>query len=161
MSDLNTGNFWIGNELLHYVTNNRRHALIVEAKFNGQPYKQYQYYGFVVKGEDEGYAFTFEFGGPNDKNVLGDGLTLANGTKFSTYDVDNDLSVDNCADIHQSGWWFTTCGGYNPTGQPQPPSDTYMSFDPLALSWPVPGNYSPVSLEMFLTHGLPEVFRSG
>ncbi|XP_067671733.1 uncharacterized protein [Haliotis asinina] len=127
-STAQNGNFWIGNELLHYVTNNRRHTLIVDARFPEGMYLQYQYYGFVVKSEEEGYAFTFEFGGPQPEYALGDGLTLANGTKFSTYDVDNDLSGDNCADIHQSGWWFTTCGGYNPTGKPQPSSDSYMSF---------------------------------
>ncbi|XP_046557426.1 fibrinogen-like protein 1 [Haliotis rubra] len=149
------GTFWIGNELLHHVTNSRRQTLIIEATIPELGYRQYFYYGFVVKSEEEGYAFTYDRGGPSNDHPLGD-ILLVNGTKFSTYDVDNDLSADNCADIHKSGWWFTTCGGYNPTGQPQPLSDQFMSSDPTSLSWPIAGNLSIPYLRMFLTNGLVE-----
>jgi len=37
------------------------------------------------------------------------------GMKFSTWDVDNDLLVMNCANTYFGGWWFTKCSLWCPT----------------------------------------------
>ncbi|XP_067673341.1 ficolin-1-like [Haliotis asinina] len=115
--------------------------------------RSYGYKEFQVSSEADGYKFSFKSGvtpGANHNRAI-DGLSPFLGAKFSTYDVDNDNdSGDNCANIHQSGWWFTTCAGYNPTGQPQPPSVQYKTSDPTQLSWPHTLNYSAVRVDIFL-----------
>jgi len=42
------------------------------------------------------------FGAPHD------------GMKFTTPDVDNDLSLNNCATWWGGGWWSIQCGIWNP-----------------------------------------------
>ena len=36
---------------------------------------------------------------------------------FSTMDKDKDISTDNCAAKHSSGWWFTRCLKCNLNGE--------------------------------------------
>ena len=43
--------------------------------------------------------------------TAGDSLGLNNGMKFTTQDVDNDLSSwANCAQRWHGAWWFPACG---------------------------------------------------
>ncbi|XP_046557408.1 fibrinogen-like protein 1 [Haliotis rubra] len=152
----NSGNFWTGLDTMYHVTNNRPQRLkaYISFKEDGKwVLRTYAYKNFQVSSETYGYNFSFLSGvppGPNHEKAM-DGLSLFLGAKFSTYDVDNDNdSSDNCANIHQSGWWFTTCDGYNPTGQPQPPSVQYKTSDPTQMSWPNTLNYSAARVNMFL-----------
>ncbi|XP_067671734.1 fibrinogen gamma chain-like [Haliotis asinina] len=163
------GNFWAGLEMLHYMTTNRKHTMKIWAIFeeDGQPIKRgHRYMGFKVGSESNGYNFTFASSGLPTADALEspDGMSPYLGARFSTYDVDNDKdSGDNCANIHQSGWWFTTCAGYNPTGQPQPPSVQYKTSDPTQLSWPHTLNYSPSHLTLFVSseqHGCSFMFSA-
>ncbi len=42
--------------------------------------------------------------------TIRDSFTVHNNMKFSTYDDDNDLITHiNCAELHNSGWWFNGC----------------------------------------------------
>lgn len=43
-------------------------------------------------------------------NQTDDAFSYHNGRKFSTKDVDNDLSVMNCALEYGSPWWNNDCG---------------------------------------------------
>ena len=52
----------------------------------------------------------------------GDSLVNRNGMEFSTYDTDNDGSINkHCAKLYQSAWWYKYCtqsplnGRYSPT----------------------------------------------
>ena len=38
-----------------------------------------------------------------------------NGVKFSTPDMDQDLSTGNCAEFYGGGWWCIKCGIWSPT----------------------------------------------
>ncbi|XP_048256958.1 fibrinogen-like protein 1 [Haliotis rufescens] len=150
------GNFWSGLDMMYHVTNNRPHKMRVFLLFQEEGklvYRKYIYNDFKVSSESYGYNFTFSSAGSPgvDNNPAIDGMSAFLGSRFSTYDVDNDNDNNgNCANIHQSGWWFTTCDGFNPTGQPQPPSVQYKTSDPTQLSWPHSLNYSPVQIRMFV-----------
>ena len=48
-----------------------------------------------------------------------------NGMKFSTPDNDNDKTINNCAAVYKSGWWFNACQNININTQP--PSIAYVS----------------------------------
>ncbi|XP_046557429.1 fibrinogen-like protein 1 [Haliotis rubra] len=150
------GNFWTGLEMLHYVTSNRKYTMKTWALFeeDGKTIRRgHRYNGFKVACESDGYNFTFTSSGFPKFEALDspDGMSAYLGARFSTYDVDNNNDIgDNCANIHQSGWWFTTCDGYNPTGQPQPPSVQYKTSDPTQLSWPHTQNYSPSYFTLFV-----------
>ena len=41
--------------------------------------------------------------------VVGNSLSSHVGMKFSTIDVDNDESTDNCAAMRSGGWWYWGC----------------------------------------------------
>ena len=80
----------------------------------------------------------------------GDYLSLANGSRFSTFDRDNDGAPQNCAKYFHAAWWYQTnygpdCGaqsnlfGYYFLGKQELPH-----FAGPGLSWrPVPGPGGP------------------
>ena len=39
-----------------------------------------------------------------------------NGQKFTTYDQDNDIYGDNCAEVFRGGWWYGGCHRSNLNG---------------------------------------------
>ena len=83
------------------------------------------YYTFAVGDEASQYQLTVSgyFDLSPGIAAIGDSLTnaaepllLANNMKFSTHDVDNDMSASHCAGIYQSGWWFNDCTASNLNG---------------------------------------------
>lgn len=44
-----------------------------------------------------------------DRLVDNDAFLNTTGMPFSTFDVDNDKSITNCAADHLGGWWFNMC----------------------------------------------------
>ena len=94
--------------------------------YNGEPYahgargvskqNNHMYYAkyseFRVSGSGESYKL--RIGGYS--GTAGDCMTRFgddgdnNNAKFSTSDVDNDMSSSNCAARYGGGWWWSNCG---------------------------------------------------
>ncbi|XP_011189973.2 fibrinogen C domain-containing protein 1 [Zeugodacus cucurbitae] len=101
-----TGNYWIGMEKLHALTNNCEQELYIQMKRrNGQEYYA-KYSKFLIGNEVEIYALK-KLG--DYSGNAGDSLRKHLGMKFSTYDRDNDGASRNCALIFEGGWWFDDC----------------------------------------------------
>lgn len=105
--------YWIGNDVIHYLTNRQAHFLYVIFKLNNGSIFHQKYEDFSIG--DESTNYTLHLGGPNTGN-LGDGMintgysyTNLNGMSFSTVDRDNDQGSYNCAAWSDGGWWFNVC----------------------------------------------------
>ncbi|XP_043195769.1 fibrinogen-like protein 1 [Amphibalanus amphitrite] len=108
-----SGEFWLGNELIHQLTWQRDITLRLDmADLEGnQRYAEYS--GFSVSPETDQYRLTV---GPYS-GTAGDGLSRANGVGFTTRDVDNDqYTAGNCAELYKGGWWYDACHNANPNG---------------------------------------------
>jgi hypothetical protein len=49
--------------------------------------------------------------------TAGNSLNTHNGMKFSTQDVDNDISTENCAVEKNGAWWFRRCSRSHLNGE--------------------------------------------
>lgn len=111
------------------ITNSKLHELyIVLEDFDGAT-KHARYSQFAIGSENEDYALNIlgAYSGTagkskkishipfrtyfmNDFCHPGDSLTYHAGSKFSTFDVDNDVWLEgNCAQSHTGGWWYNSC----------------------------------------------------
>ena len=101
------GEYWLGNDILHKVTNSGSYDLFVIAKsFDGQVQKK-RFKGFKIGSEASKYVFHYESIYPGYSTYELFTRNLDN--KFSTPDQDNDPSPYDCADIFNGGWWFSLC----------------------------------------------------
>ncbi|XP_046376670.1 fibrinogen-like protein 1 isoform X1 [Haliotis rufescens] len=112
-----TGDHWLGNDYIHYISSSRKHSLLVEIVTNSG-FNQYYMQDFSVGDESSKYRLSFGHHFTHDQAavMLEDCLGPLLGSSFSTTDQDNDNSARNCAQDFQSGWWFKDCSTCNPTG---------------------------------------------
>ncbi|ESN98585.1 hypothetical protein HELRODRAFT_177065 [Helobdella robusta] len=101
--------YWLGNELLHQLTNKYKCGVYMYLTVNnsGRPEMQHSFFDqFVIGSENSSYKIS-------DLNyVTGNSSTyqawnVRLGTEFSTFD--NDRHVDpsvNCAFVYSAGWWY-------------------------------------------------------
>lgn len=107
--------FWLGNEQLHYLTNQKNYKLRIDLVTSRLERLYAEYASFVIGDEDTKYQLDVE-GFSGDAR---DGLNLNNGKRFSTRDQDNDgCSTHNYAESHKGGWWYTDsqCGYCSSSG---------------------------------------------
>ncbi|PIK61753.1 tenascin [Apostichopus japonicus] len=98
-------NLWLGNEKLHYLTNQRNYKLRFDITTSSGSAKYAEYTKFQIESESSNY--TMNKLGSRSGNT-GDQLSYNKGQQFSTHDRDNDGCVSfNCAEKHRSGWWHS------------------------------------------------------
>ncbi|XP_065942406.1 microfibril-associated glycoprotein 4-like [Magallana gigas] len=102
------GDYWIGNDAIHQLTTRRNSSLVVTVTpMNSSLVSLKLYYQFYIDGEDQNY--TLQIANPGYGNLDDDPFFKTTGMPFSTFDVDNDKSITNCAADHLGGWWFNMC----------------------------------------------------
>ncbi|XP_068596588.1 fibrinogen-like protein 1 [Brachionichthys hirsutus] len=175
--DAEFGEFWLGNDNLHYITTQGNYSLRINLEdFDGnQRYAEYK--NFKVANETDHYRLTFgAYVGTAGDALSGSYQVGASdwashqGTEFSTYDQDNDNYRGNCAQEDKGGWWFNKChsahlnGLYYPAGHYSAPTDDGVVWYPWRGWW-----YSlktsimklrPVDFEMNPTDDFNDVRRA-
>ncbi|KAG5678216.1 hypothetical protein PVAND_007908 [Polypedilum vanderplanki] len=107
------GELWIGNEYLHQLTkdNCTKLRIIIQDIENRTLYADYN--SFYVSNRSEGYRIDLGGYSGNASNAL----DYQNHMKFSSIDVDLDISHDHCAGEYEGGWWFSYCSHGNLNGR--------------------------------------------
>lgn len=115
------GNFWIGLEAMHQLTESSHCQLRIEVFYAAlSQWRSAEYSSFVIDSESANYTLHVAgYSGDADDNLnyANDSKKYHNGMKFSTEDRDNDRSLTrNCALIFAGGWWFNDCHSVDLTG---------------------------------------------
>jgi len=114
--EVNGGNYWLGNEQIHQLTNHGGYKLRVDIESNdgssGQTVSYWaEYSTFMVGFEATNYQLLID-GYSGD---AGNPLAALNGLQFTSKDRDNDdYSTDNCALYTNGGFWLDgECNEYS------------------------------------------------
>ena len=100
-----TGNYWLGNDLLHQLTTSGPYKLRIDLQTRNGSWYYAEYSWFVVSSE--AFNYTIQVSGYSGN--AGDALWYHNGMMFTTYDRDNDQNINNCAVRHGGGFWYNDC----------------------------------------------------
>ncbi|XP_016535172.1 fibrinogen alpha chain isoform X2 [Poecilia formosa] len=148
---LRKGEFWLGNQNLHLLTNQGETILKVELEDweGGVATAEY-----TVRVGTEVEGFPLQVSGYTGD--AGDALASHSGVKFSTFDKDNDGSGENCAEAYGGGWWYNSCQAANLNGiyykgTYDPETNTpYKTAN--GVVWPTfkPATYSLKAARMFI-----------
>ncbi|XP_067685874.1 techylectin-5B-like [Haliotis asinina] len=148
-----TKDFWLGNDKIAYITNGRSQLLLFKTKdISSTVYRQRIYKSFTLS-QDGLYTMTYErsWAHIRPEYIGGDCLAELKGQPFSTFDRDNDESPLNCAQEHQSGFWFKDCTPCNPNGVWSETPDKMRAGVPWEMFWtPVTGDHLILSCFAFL-----------
>lgn len=130
------GDFFIGLEKLYALTSSTLYELRIELENFSDDTAYAGYDAFAIGSEREQYAL--QLLGNYQEDLLpgaGDSLRYQAGSKFSTFDNDNDNCADcNCAQRLRGGGWFNACGRTNLMGvyhsvQPEQSDETGIYWD--------------------------------
>lgn len=80
--------YWIGNEMLHYLTHQQNYSLLIDMQDWKGNQKVALYDRFLIKSESDGYELLV--GNFSKLSTANDSFSHHSGSKFSTYDMDND-----------------------------------------------------------------------
>ncbi|XP_023032112.1 fibrinogen-like protein 1 [Drosophila willistoni] len=99
------GEFFIGLENLHRITNPQTYELYVQLEYHNKPFQFASYDNFRIGNETAKYKLESlgEF-----KGTASDAMEYNLKQAFSSYDQDNDQWDSNCAQIN-GGWWHRRC----------------------------------------------------
>ncbi|XP_067660167.1 uncharacterized protein [Haliotis asinina] len=130
-----SGDHWLGNDNIHYITNGRRHHLVAEVWTPGYTYYtilgQRFYNDFLVGPEVDDYKMTFSSTTYSNKWAIAPAKCLVNATPFSTLDVDHSSGA---VGLTKSGFWHANPPKCNPTGHLKP-ADTLWGGDKTDVFW--------------------------
>ncbi|KAM3917771.1 microfibril-associated glycoprotein 4-like isoform 2-T2 [Leptodactylus fuscus] len=103
--------YWLGLHNMYLLTLRNKYELRVElGDFdNNVTYAKYSEFAispYSINPEEDGY--TLHVDGFSDGGA-GDSLSYHNGMKFSTYDSDRDVYLQNCASLSSGGFWYRAC----------------------------------------------------
>ncbi|XP_010764120.1 flocculation protein FLO11-like [Notothenia coriiceps] len=117
--ELDKGEFWLGNNMIHMLTRARNMVLRVELEDFGGVREYAQYESFSVASERGHYRLTVgDYSG-----TAGDALRFSkmydhHNRAFTTPDRDHDrYPSGNCGAYYSSGWWFDACMAANLNGK--------------------------------------------
>lgn len=126
-TDSESGEFWLGNDNLHYITRQGNYSLRINLEDFDSNQRYAEYKDFKVADENDHYRLTFGmYVGTAGDALSGNyqvgvsGWASHQGIKFSTYDKDNDNYQGNCAKEDKGGWWFNKCHSVNLNGMYYP-----------------------------------------
>ncbi|XP_052870443.1 protein scabrous-like, partial [Anopheles cruzii] len=107
------GEFWIGNQALHHLTqdNCSRLRIVMQDIYDHTWHADYA--TFRIAGREAG--FRLELGGYSGN--ASDAFEYQNRMQFSAIDVDRDISNTHCAGNYEGGWWFSHCQHANLNGR--------------------------------------------
>jgi len=111
-----TSEFWLGNEIVHGLTESsvapKKSELLINMQIKGAKSPTYaKYDNFEIGDEASKYILKFSGVSGNASHLTGDNsLNHSNNRRFSTTDADNDDNSGSCSKSHGSvGWWFGNC----------------------------------------------------
>lgn len=108
-----TGEHWLGNRNLHYLTKSNCTKLEINMKDIYGKYWQATYDDFKVADFANGFRLDVNRYSGN----ASDALDYQNRMEFSTVDNDRDISNTHCASNYEGGWWFSHCQHANLNGK--------------------------------------------
>ncbi|XP_063172176.1 fibrinogen C domain-containing protein 1 [Candoia aspera] len=113
-----TGEHWLGLKRIHTLSTQGTYELRIDLEDfdNGTAYAHYGTFAvglFSVDPEEDGYPITIA----DYSGTAGDSFLKHNGMKFTTKDLDNDHSENNCAAFYHGAWWYRNCHTSNLNGQ--------------------------------------------
>ncbi|KAL7741542.1 hypothetical protein ACLKA6_019317 [Drosophila palustris] len=108
------GEFFLGLDKIHALTAmHSQELLVVLEDFEGNvTFETYE--KFAIGDEDEQYVL-HTLGRAH--GTAGDSLRVLHGSKFSSYDRDNDRASVNCAEVYTGAWWYKNCTDSNLAGK--------------------------------------------
>ncbi|XP_069101560.1 ficolin-3-like [Argopecten irradians] len=108
-----SGEFWLGLNAVKTMCYDQPCELRVELEDWQGVRKFAAYSNFRIGWWGERFKLTIS----GYSGTAGDAMGDLNGIKFSTFDSDEDMSnTTNCAELGQSGWWYSDCGLSNLNG---------------------------------------------
>ncbi|XP_026541516.1 fibrinogen C domain-containing protein 1 [Notechis scutatus] len=113
-----TGEHWLGLKRIHALSTQGTYELRIDLEDfdNGTAYAHYGTFAvglFSVDPEEDGYPITVT----DYSGTAGDSFLKHNGMRFTTKDLDNDHSENNCAAFYHGAWWYRNCHTSNLNGQ--------------------------------------------
>ncbi|XP_046392214.1 fibrinogen C domain-containing protein 1-B-like isoform X2 [Ischnura elegans] len=109
------GEFWLGLEKLHLLTNFRVNEILIELEDFDHEMTYAKFSSFAIGSEAEGYHISLL---GDYEGTAGDSFSYHVGMKFSTLDLDKDQWGDgSCATSHSGAWWYRGCEASNLNGR--------------------------------------------
>ena len=110
-----TGEHWLGNDKLYYLTNQKHYRMRMDATIWSSGQKRYNVYN-SFRIEDEAQNYRLHVSGYSGNTYSDRNWLYNNGKAFSTRDRDNDESGGSCSQSRKGAHWYGFCTYVNPTG---------------------------------------------